>query len=467
MLTTQKTPCAVFADARLQKRFTRIRQQLGSRFRQSIPQATCSKGQTKGAYRFFNNERVQPAQLIHEQHDQVEAALLQADEPLLCISDTSELDYTRKRGAAQLGPLTYKRRRGMLLHTSMLVQESGLPCGLLNQSFVVRQDDHFGQSYQRRPWPIEQKESYRWLADFKMMQAWSQHYQVPLIFVADREADMMELFHARQYEQAHYVIRSQFNRRTTQRQTKLYGLLQQQPTCMHLSIEVTHPKTRALRTAHLEVRFVPVQIRLNASAQSMKAKKHLAAVSLFAVQVSEIDPPADLEQGINWVLLTSLPVQNSQDALRVIRIYLKRWCIERFHYLLKSGGVAIEELQLQSAAALQNAITTYSIVVMDIMKIKYAAEHQPQLPIAELGIEPQVCQVLYQYVAQTGATDIAFDPQHPPSAYEFCRVLGRLGGFIPSKRQPLPGIKILTRAWEQLDLILKVWQIAKNKDTPQ
>lgn len=464
--TTLTNRSTAFADARLQRRFMILRRQLGQSYRQSIPQATASKGQMKAAYRFLRNDRVRPRALIEAQFDSIDEALAQSQAAFLCISDTTELDYTGKRSGPNLGPLTYRLRRGMFAHTTLLVSEAGLPQGLINQRFIVRRADYFGQADQRRYWPIERKESYRWLLDFERMQCLSRCHGVPLIFVADREADMMEIFHARSYEQAHFVIRSQFNRCTTQIEGKLYDVLADQPFVYNYSINLPHPKTRKLRRATLQLRFAPVQVALGHKTQQLKAKKHLSPVDLFAVEVKELNAPADIDQPIEWILLTSLAVHQVKDARRVISIYCKRWIIERFHYLLKSGGAAVENLQIETAAALQNAITTYSIVVMDAMKIKYAAEQQPDLPIRKLGVSPQVCHILYRYVAMYGATDIVFDPQNPPTAWEFCRVLGRLGGFIPSKRRPLPGLKILTRALEQLDVIIKTLELVQNNDTP-
>ena len=54
---------------------------------------------------------------------------------------------------------------------------------------------------------------------------------------------------------------------------------------------------------------------------------------------------------------------------------------------------------------------------------------------------------------------ILFDKDQPPNMKDFCIVLGRLGGFIPSKRQSLPGMKILTRAYEKLSIILDVYDV--------
>jgi hypothetical protein len=46
----------------------------------------------------------------------------------------------------------------------------------------------------------------------------------------------------------------------------------------------------------------------------------------------------------------------------------------------------VEQLQLKTQHRLENAISTYSIAIMNVMKMRYLAENQPETPIDELGI---------------------------------------------------------------------------------
>ena len=149
-----------------------------------------------------------------------------------------------------------------------------------------------------------------------------------------------------------------------------------------------------------------------------------------------------------------MPVSDFFTALQIIRYYLLRWLIERFHFLLKSGGANIEHLQLQTPHRLKNAIATYSIAAMNAMKMRYIAENEPNKSVLEIGITSLQCEILYAYVQHKIDAKASFDEQQPPTVWEFCRTLGRIGGFIPSKRQPLPGLKILTRALQKFNILL-------------
>jgi hypothetical protein len=67
-------------------------------------------------------------------------------------------------------------------------------------------------------------------------------------------------------------------------------------------------------------------------------------LTLFVVDVQEIDPPAG-EIPIHWLLLTSLPVTSVAQAQQIVLWYSYRWLVERFHYVLKSG-CKLEESQV-------------------------------------------------------------------------------------------------------------------------
>jgi hypothetical protein len=177
----------------------------------------------------------------------------------------------------------------------------------------------------------------------------------------------------------------------------------------------------------------------------------------FAIQAKEINPPTDVQKPVSWVLLTTLTVETYADAMQVIQYYTTRWLIERFHFLLKSGGANVEELQLETAHRIQNALTTYSTASFNVFKVRYLAEKQPSIPINEAGISPIEYRVLYEYANKKISASIVYDPQKQPTIFEYCVILGQIGGFLPSKRQPIPGLKILSRAIEQLQHLVEAY----------
>lgn len=449
-------------DERLTKRLNIILPKIESDLQSSIPEVCQNKGVIKGTYRFFHNPKVHPEKIIEAHLKQLSLEDTEQTLPrFLCLSDSTELDYTGKKGANELGPLSQIKQRGMILHNSILINSKGTPIGITKQDYIIRKDEDFGKSAERDTLPIEQKESVKWLNHFKASQQLCLDHKIEMIYIADREADIMDIYHAREQENMYYIIRSQHNRSLSGTEDKLYEVLKKQPIEGSYELNVVDHETYQARTATIEVRFCSVDLQLK---NHRKNRNHLGINRLTAVEAYEINPPPEVKKPIRWVLLTCLPVTNLKDALLIIRYYVLRWLIERFFYLLKSGGAQIEALQMEKPHQLKNAITIYSIAVMNVMKIHYLAKNQPDLSVFEAGITPTECTVLYTYAHKKVDKRILFDPNDPPKVKDFCIVLGRIGGFIPSKNQPLPGLKILSRSLRKFYVLLDAYDAYMSKN---
>ncbi|MCH9690285.1 MAG: transposase, partial [Gammaproteobacteria bacterium] len=77
--------------------------------------------------------------------------------------------------------------------------------------------------------------------------------------------------------------------------------------------------------------------------------KHLNKEQTQANQYGAIELNAvyayDGEQ--EWILLTSLPIENQEQLQEVISIYQSRWHIEDYHKVLKTG-YQVDEIYLHS-----------------------------------------------------------------------------------------------------------------------
>src|SRR5437588_12645211 len=89
-------------DARLARRTVHLVEALAARPEASVPQATVSWAATKAAYRFWDNDRVDPQALYRAQRDGV-LARLPAGGPLLALQDTTDLNFTAHPRTRALG----------------------------------------------------------------------------------------------------------------------------------------------------------------------------------------------------------------------------------------------------------------------------------------------------------------------------------------------------------------------------
>lgn len=64
------------------------------------------------------------------------------------------------------------------------------------------------------------------------------------------------------------------------------------------------------------------------------------------MRVWEADPPTEVEEPVEWILLTRLPVEQVEEAWESGEWYKCCWMIEDDHHCLKTG-CSLEKRQLQ------------------------------------------------------------------------------------------------------------------------
>ena len=178
-----------------------------------------------------------------------------------------------------------------------------------------------------------------------------------LIYVADREGDIYELFAEAEKcgpERAELLIRANQNRGLTDGQ-KLWEKAAAAPILGEITFTMPATKTRAAREVTQTLRATPVVLK----APSGK-RKGAPAVHLTAVLAREEAPPKGVE-AIQWRLLTTCAVDAFEQAGEILSWYLARWSIELFFKILKSG-CKVEELQLEHFDRLEPALAMYMII---------------------------------------------------------------------------------------------------------
>ena len=109
---------AALGDPRLTKRLIRLVDDLAAQPTQSIPQACGGLAETKAAYRLLDNDAVDWRAMLAA-HGEPTVERMGREERVLCIQDTTELDFTSQPGIAGLGRLSYELQHGMYLHPTL------------------------------------------------------------------------------------------------------------------------------------------------------------------------------------------------------------------------------------------------------------------------------------------------------------------------------------------------------------
>lgn len=442
-------------DERLNKRCQEIARALGEQTSAPINQACEDWADTKAAYRFFDNKKVS-SEKITQPHRQRTIERMKAHELVLAIQDTIFFNYTHHPKTAGLGEIGNKRQnqRGFGMHSTIAVTPGGMPLGMLTQAFFTRPTGEPAHTPSEvRQLPIEEKESYRWIEAFEQTLVLTPT-ETEVVTVCDREADIYEMFVVAQEKNASILVRANVDRCLADQEeiNKLWQKVEQQPVWGELSVEITGNQKRKARQATVSVRFAPVKLK----PPWRPDKKKLPPVTLNAILVCEDNPPADIDDPIEWLLLTNTPVADFEAAVKVVGWYCCRWQIEIFHKIIKSG-CTVEDCRLETAARLQNYIALMCVIAWRLHWITYLNRATPDAPCT-LALNTVEWQALYMRIHRS-----AMLPDQPPTIHQAVRWIAQLGGFLGRKSDGEPGITVIWRGWQRLQDIADTWYLVKDQ----
>ena len=441
-------------DARLNARCSELAVQLAMQPSVPLNQACEDWAAAKAAYRFFDNDDVTP-QLIQAPHQQRTVARMTFHPRVLAVQDTTFLNYTHHPQTEGLGPIGKKsqKQRGFGLHSTLAVLPDGLPLGLLTQAVLTRPENEPSHRPEEcRLLPIEDKESYRWLQAFEQTLALAP-IGVEVITVCDREADIYEMFAFAQAKNASLLVRASSDRALLDVEVrKLWPKVTGQPVGGYLTVQITGNDTRSARQATVSVRFVSVILKPPWRPNGLK----LPAVTLNAVLVREEDPPTEVEEPIEWLLLTNTAVASFEEAQQVIGWYCCRWQIEVFHKVLKSG-CRVEDCRLQTADRLHSFVALMSIIAWRLHWITYINRCQPDLPCTAVLTDIE-WEALYMRIHK-----LKHLPDGVPTVHQAVRWIAQLGGFLGRKSDGEPGVTVIWRGWQRLQDLAATWEIVREQ----
>ena len=453
-------------DVRLEKRVKKMLRDFGGQPEASIPRASGDWAATKAAYRCLGQERVEGGAVLAA-HREASLGRGQGAPVLLAVQDTTTLNFSTHRQTEGLGPVGNNRDKtiGLLLHSTLLLREDGPALGVLAAEFLARDPKAFkaGPAGARNRKGLPEKESAKWLHSLEATQAAARTLAGSvLINIADREADIYELFwHHAQWRaregaaggaaRVELLIRSQHNRVVEGAEKALWAHLAAQPRLAIYAFTAPRPPGEKARAVCLSLRCAPV--RLPPPPDQVKYQGHEETLALWALEAREENPPTG-RAPICWRLLSTLPVGDAATARAQVQRYSQRWQIEVFHKVLKSG-CRIEERQLETVERLQRCLTLDLIVAWRVLALSKAArdaaaQAAPE-PVSQWLEEHQWKALWCHRHRQT------IPPASPPSTQEAQRWIAQLGGFLARKSDGHPGPMTLWRGLQRLNDITEAY----------
>jgi hypothetical protein len=403
----------------------------------SLPNQMQSWASLTGAYRLLNNPKVTMSALLAPHCSQTLASARQQP-TVLWVEDTSELDFTHHPSTTGLGPIGDGRGRGLLLHSTLAVipiQRQVL--GLGHVQVVLRQPKVKPRpNWTRSPEGMVWVQSARAIGRPAPSGIW--------VHVSDSGSDNFEYFATCRQFDKHFLVRVFQNRvlkweaDEQEAACKLKDYARQLPPqpeseyVIHLTATRKQPARNARVVLSWSVLEIPPPL------QAPPEVRANPPISAWVVRAWEPDPPADVEP-LEWILITSLPVQSLADAQEKVFWYSLRWLCEDFHQCLKTG-CKIEESQLDDGADLQKLLGFSAPIAVHLLQMRQMVRLLPDT-LAKQVVDPLMVAILARLLKLA---------EEQISIEQFWLGVARLGGHLGRKGDGLPGWRVLWRGWRYL-----------------
>ena len=434
-------------DKRLKDRLISIVEDRAKHPDASYPEAAGGdRYAAKGYYYFIDNARdtVNPERMLATHRTRTIERMM-SQEIVLVVQDTTDLNFSTRHHTEGLGLLgtnqTGAESQGLKLHSSLALTVEGIPLGVLrSDAYAPERKGEAGKKSIGRP--IEDKKSFRWIEGYRDCVLVSKEMPgTHILNVADREGDIFELFEEAEPTRKHVglLVRAKHDRRLEGRERKLFEELKASRSGTDVEVMIPRqrwkdakrdkPEQKGLpgRKAVLTIRFQKVEIRSTRS-----DLRSADPITLWAVYAREKNPPAGAKR-IEWLLLTTEEVQTDADAVRMVEYYCKRWRIEEWHRVLKSG-CKVQEHQHETVERLKRAIAIDVVLAWRIQLMTLLGREVPDLPCA-IFFEDWEVKVLEAHRKEQTKGKARSELR----LGEAITLVAKLGGYLARGSDPAPG----------------------------
>lgn len=375
---------------------------------------------------------------------------------VLLIQDSTNIDAKHLEYVEGLGFLNDTSRPGCVAHSMIACTLERLCLGVVSNRFIIREKDEIGAKVHNNLRSIEKKESYKWIEAYRDgLKIAEQIPDTQFVCIGDRESDIIELFieaknanHRVGFVTRAFQDRSvEINQNDKKIKTKLKKASLEAQELGEIEFKISAREKRTARTVRQKLKAITIKV------QPPQHKKQLGTLEINAVFLEEIDPPKG-EDPICWTLLTNLPISTKEEIESIVKLYLARWSIEVFFYILKAG-CKIEKLQFDTAHSWLNCVTVFMIVAWRLYFIAFLGRNCPELP----------CTIIFEedeWKAVFAVVKKARPPENPPTLGEVVLMIAKLGGFLGRKCDGDPGPKTMWKGLQKLAECAKGWAAYRN-----
>lgn len=477
---------SIFGDYRLDRAYENLITDMSATGSAVINRACTSAASKKEAYRFINNENVTVAAiektLINQTVDNVQKMELTE---VLVAQDTMEIVRDSLIGRLKKKNRTVlecaRSNKGMRSHSAIVMNsETGVPAGIAYLKIwgrkprpiaEVREEDlradrRYQPSYYMTD-PESGKMRYKYFVPVSERESESACWidairqirnalppKVHVIMLQDREGDMYPLLTLPgELDNLDIVVRASKKRVVILPAGKTRDMFEYTSSTgvRHTyTISIKQGPRKKARKAEVELRYGKITIR----------RPHLPVypqktLELNFVRVTEKNSPKGVgTERIDWLLLTSINIDNLDDALKIVSYYRRRWFIEDFHRLLKKKGFGIEDIQVEDPHAFEINLAVCIKSAYEVALVKKGFDSMDETIPASIAFTPLELKIVSNI-------NTRYNPEKKIHKNPFA--LGSLawaawavaceGGWSAMPSQPKPGIITFKRGIDKIETI--------------
>ncbi len=431
---------AALGDLRRNHRLVQMAAMTADHPRGKITQVFQTDAERQGAYGFLEDPRISASVIAQQTHSSC-AHRCQGEGFVFVPADKTALVINDELNRKGTGPLSSSasKTRGFEVVSAIAVRSDGTPLGLCGQVLWARGPKRVSQTRKQRP--LAKKET-RFF--FEVIEQSDQAFHLSggacrPWYQIDGEGDIGTLLWEAVRDERLLTIRASQDRRVTDGQgVLLWPALQGQPPRGWYDLDVQAGPNRKARRAAMSLRFRPVEMDL----YDRNDQKHHVVLWALLVQEEGTTPPG--EEPLQWLLLTTYPIVDVQDACLVVYGYSQRWRVEDFHRAWKNGACHIEDTELESPSAIFKWAILMAAVAMRILRLTYLARTEPNSPATQELQQREVDALIG--LRQPSEYQLG---QVPPIGVAV-RWLADLGGYTGKSSGGPPGPTVIARGLQQV-----------------
>lgn len=451
---------ADFGDVRRMRRLVALAAEVARQPAGTVTGACRSSASKEGAFRWLESRAVSLGPLaaaVQRSALRRCAALKRVVVPIDATSLTLT-DKGRRKGFGAVGSWQHGSQ-GVHVMTALAIDQEGTALGVAAQKFWVRRRRSNTSRKGTRP---ANRETRFWLdtllethAAFREQapdtEAWIQ---------VDRGADCWSVLETTIEHRMLLTVRAAHDRRVDTSAQKLWDEVEAARVRMAFKIAVPE-RAKVRKRRRINGRRIEWTVRRKARVAELSVRavqvplclRNGETILFNAVLVQERHRRRD--DRIEWMLLTTHPIQKRSDIQAVVDAYALRWKIEEFHRTWKRGRCRVEDTQLRSEQAVLKWATILASVATRAMRLTYQARETPDAPATEELTRFELDAIIA--LRQPKGIKLG----HEPTLGQAVRWIADLGGYVGPWNGP-PGPKVIGRGLDDVLAAAKAMEAAQK-----